>query len=69
MTSRSKDTRGLSDAQRALGLRKGSPSNEERPPVTAFAGRRARTLDGQLDIYGNVLHPTTRRRPESRVRH
>ncbi len=42
--------RGLREATRALGLRKGMPTDDDRPPLSTFPGRRVKPLDGQLAL-------------------
>jgi hypothetical protein len=43
---------GISAARRALGFRKGPPTESDRPPLSVFSGKRHKLLAGQLDIFG-----------------
>jgi hypothetical protein len=49
-----KTSRGLADAVRARGLRKGKPSEHDRPPVQPLPGPRTRPLPGQLGLADEI---------------
>jgi hypothetical protein len=49
--------RGLSEALRALKLRPGSPTDDDRPPQTVIPGRKVELVPGQLDL-DEVEHGT-----------
>jgi hypothetical protein len=44
---------GISEALRALKLRKGPPSDDDRPPPGVFPGKKVKLIPGQLDLAGN----------------
>jgi hypothetical protein len=43
---------GISEARRALNLRKGAPTDDDRPPPSVFPGKKNRPIPGQLDLFG-----------------
>ena len=53
---------GLREALRALKLPKRAPTDDDRPPVKPFPGRKPTLIDGQIDLFGNVYPPTPRRK-------
>jgi hypothetical protein len=53
----SNESAGLVAARRALKARKGSATDDDRPPPSAFPGRKATVLEGQLSLKQSETRP------------
>ena len=47
--------RGVQEALRALSKKKGPPTEEDRPPLSAFSGPKRKQLPGQFDLFGREV--------------